>query len=150
MIMYQIWKQKEACRQSPWYFRVYFVPFSFTCPQPEEFHFRRLPRCVSAYSYHDRKHDRAQSDAGFSADSPQEFLVSSCHYVLVKRLQNCGRTVLQLPTATHLHSADHHREGHLLTPSTDHHVSQRQELQQQVRYKLKTDLADMLTARTLE
>lgn len=26
----------------------------------------------------------------------------------LKRLQDCGRMVLQLPTATHLHGADHH------------------------------------------
>lgn len=150
MIIYlqQIWKQKEACSQSPWSFCVYLVPFSSTCLLKWKFfRLKTVSLCICILL---PRYKAPREMLYFQLTVLRSSWYHPATMSWLKRLQNCGRTVLQLPMATHLHSADHHWEGHLLIPSTDHHVSQRQELQQQVRYKLNTDLTDLLTARTLE
>lgn len=42
--------------------------------------------CLVVYLHTITTIQSTQRDAVFSADSPQEFLVSSCHYVLVKEV----------------------------------------------------------------
>lgn len=92
----QKWKQKGVCQQSHWSFHFYFVPF-FCIYLLNWKIFRLKTACCKLHTISIIQMITEPREEHLSAESHQNLLVSSCHYVMIKEIADCEGAGLHSP-----------------------------------------------------